>query len=281
VPDRGKLWDPDCLDKHPLLSAFASLVPTLKKRDGFPSLAERSDLFEAQRLRLAPDVPQLAFVEPRQRPRRGRGRGPVQLEDLYEGSIVVRHEVPGFVDGYHDLFNFLVWLAFPKAKWAIHQRQYRAQQSWVPAGASRLPGRRTREQDALTLFDEGGGILLWRRPPSQHGPAFEVSSDVRATFSGAEAALLFGHAVMEHVYYDRPEVRVVSANVLLPAEVRTLDALFPFVDVVLAARLEEQSEFLRPGLDGAMTIVPGDANIEARSGDEVALAAMLPVESAG
>ena len=66
---------------------------------------------------------------------------------LYEtGCVATRRE------NWHDFFNALVWLAYPKTKAAINALH-----------AERIPlenGRRGRLRDMLTIFDEGGAIVL-------------------------------------------------------------------------------------------------------------------------
>lgn len=65
---------------------------------------------------------------------------------LYEtGCVATRSE------NWHDLFNALVWLAYPRTKAvinALHARQ-------IPLEG----GRRGRLRDLLTIFDEGGAIV--------------------------------------------------------------------------------------------------------------------------
>jgi hypothetical protein len=109
----------------------------------------------------------------------------------------LRGEVQMRERNWHDLFNALVWLTFPRAKAALNRRHYEA------LCVQRAAGRANRgpSQDALTLFDEGGVIvattapvlaellrghewktLFWRR---------------RAELAGAMAFYLFGHALYE------------------------------------------------------------------------------------
>ncbi|MFG5409680.1 DUF3025 domain-containing protein [Piscinibacter sakaiensis] len=77
----------------------------------------------------------------------------------YEAWIAAERAVPTR-DDLHDLFNGLVWLAFPALKWALNRRQ-----------ASEIAGRgvgprRGAWRDALTLFDE----LDVAMAPPRHRP---------------------------------------------------------------------------------------------------------------
>jgi len=107
---------------------------------------------------------------------------------LYEtGCVATRSE------NWHDLFNALVWLAYPRTKAvinALHARQ-------IPLEG----GRRGRLRDLLTIFDEGGAIVAsddaglvamirdfrWR----------ELFWDSRARVLSDLRFTVIGHAVLE------------------------------------------------------------------------------------
>jgi hypothetical protein len=71
----------------------------------------------------------------------------------YEVRIFETGEVQTRPGNWHDHFNALVWLAFPKTK-AILNRHHRE-----AIAASRGDPRRGTARDVLTLFDEGGVIV--------------------------------------------------------------------------------------------------------------------------
>lgn len=75
---------------------------------------------------------------------------------IYEtGTVATRPE------NLHDLFNALVWLAFPHAKAtlnALHAGELAREEG-------RRSPRRSRLRDALTLFDEGGAIVAVSHAP--------------------------------------------------------------------------------------------------------------------
>ncbi len=167
----------------------------------FPSPAELSALERehSEATGLAP----LTFVtSTKGKKRKGRGR-PIALAELYEGRIVERGEVPTRADDWHDLFNALAFLAFPRSKRALHARQYGLLRARLSPGAKRLPNARTREQDALALFDEGG--LCVAAVPAALA---QVTAALEEPDEGALCALLaegvacvvpFGHALYEHL----------------------------------------------------------------------------------
>src|SRR5690349_5568359 len=85
-----------------------------------------------------------------------QGRKSAAFEEKYEPRTYLRGELQVREDNWHDYFNVLVWLAFPDAKAAINARHYAALRE---QDAARAPNRGP-AQDALTLFDEGGVIVI-------------------------------------------------------------------------------------------------------------------------
>ena len=71
----------------------------------------------------------------------------------YEVRIFETGEVQTRPNSWHDLFNALVWLAFPKTKAVLNHHHY--EESRARRG-ERLRGT---ARDVLTLFDEGGIVV--------------------------------------------------------------------------------------------------------------------------
>ncbi len=74
----------------------------------------------------------------------------------YECRIWESGEVETRPDNWHDWFNALVWLSFPRTKVAVSARHVRAMTADGEARGS--------ERDALTHFDECGIVVLSSRP---------------------------------------------------------------------------------------------------------------------
>lgn len=107
---------------------------------------------------------------------------------VYEsGCVATRPE------SLHDLFNALVWLAFPRTKARINALHAAA----IPAER----GRRGRKRDLLTLFDEGGAILGCRDPgllDMLRGFRWkELFWENRARVLASMRIVVIGHAVLE------------------------------------------------------------------------------------
>ena len=161
---------------HPL-SAF--LQPWFA--DGVPDLP-RLNAMARERGLVTGNGAALRFVEPS-----GGAQGYEERAYL-AGEIATRH------DNRHDLFNALVWLAFPLSKAALNRRHFlalhdlRRQQSHA-----RGPLR-----DALTQFDECGVIVAGTAPGLWQGLCAhrwrEVFVERRAELMRSTRFLVFGHA---------------------------------------------------------------------------------------
>jgi len=81
--------------------------------------------------------------------------GSRDFRDGFEPRAFLTGEVQVRPLDWHDLFNTLVWMAFPTTKAVINARHYES----MSAGES---GNRPAVRDALTLFDEDGLLVLSR-----------------------------------------------------------------------------------------------------------------------
>jgi hypothetical protein len=258
VPKSGQRWEPAFLERSALLRELQQLGRPLLAGAGWPTLEAYSELAEAERAARASDLPSVRFATPEPRQRRARARPPLELRQLYEGRIGLEREVPCMSASYHDLLNVLAWAAFPRSKRALHARQFRALTAWLPPDAVQLPNRRTREQDALALFDEGGSVLVLTPELAARSQRLPESS-LQASQSEARI-VLFGHALMEHVSFERSRVR--SAALLICAEPPLPEGreLLELVDRALECRLADSSELATPdGFDRVLWIEPPDA----------------------
>ena len=127
---------------------------------------------------------------------------PVETRGYYEISVFETGCVATRPENLHDWFNALTWLAFPQAKARINAMH-----------AATIPlegGRRGRLRDLLTLFDEGGALVLCE----DRGLLDLLEGCVWKTLFWARRAdvlarmrfLIFGHAVLEQALAPWPGI---------------------------------------------------------------------------
>lgn len=147
----GQVPDWSALRQSVLFSPLHPVMPALKMA-GFPALEELNALLDAHRPVITVQRGcALRFVE--------QGRGRLAFEAQYEPRCYLTGEVQTRTDNWHDLFNALVWLTFPKAKAAINARHYHALARQADIGTSR--SERGAVRDTNTLLDESGVIVVY------------------------------------------------------------------------------------------------------------------------
>lgn len=200
-------WRADFASLSPVLAPFVEVATSFASAAEFPS---PEAIHEALAARAT--VAFVRSVPKTTRPSHRRGRPKRDEGDLYDASIFTRREVPTRDGSWHDLLNALVWCLFPAAKWAIHARQFALVSRGLDASTGRLPGARTREQDALALFDEGGAVITSRVP-------LRGTDEIEAALaSGAAHGVVFGHAIHESIVLGHPWP-MVRAIVVPPDDV--------------------------------------------------------------
>jgi len=125
------------------------------------------------------------------------------ISALYDARITLAREVPTRERHWHDLLNMLCFTTFPHSKLALHARQYTVLTERLDEHMTRLPNRRTPEQDTLTLFDEGGVVVaVTAEAALQLSAADTDTREVLAQQLHEQRALRvvpFGHALYEHL----------------------------------------------------------------------------------
>ncbi|MCB9613392.1 MAG: DUF3025 domain-containing protein [Sandaracinus sp.] len=215
-------WVPERLDEPPFWPLARAFAP-LRRWPTWPTIAEL-DAELARGLTNATGTP-LRFE--RQAPKPGRRRGLRCRDELYDAKIDREGAVPTRERSWHDTFNALVWATFPRSKAELARRQHLALRERLPDVFERLPPTRTVEQDALTLLDEGGGLVV-----VEPGRLDTTVETLEAGGLPDDARfVIFGHAVYEHLLSTDAPLRV-GAHVV-GATTRDLGA----IDEALAARL--------------------------------------------
>ena len=169
----------------------------------------------------------------------------------YELHIAETGEVETRPENWHDIFNALAWITYPRAK-AMINAQHAA--IFEERGEEEAK-RRSPERDALTLFDEGGVAVLcadpallqlivdfeWKRLFWERRPELERNMRFHA----------FGHALFENAL--DPHLGMVAKTVFL------VDDLGADVDAALASHFSDRARFASPRMMAPMPVlgIPG------------------------
>lgn len=157
----------------------------------------------------------------------------------YEQRIFDQAIISTRSQNWHDLFNAMIWMKFPKIKAALNARQV---QDIAESGSK----QRTRSQCAMTHFDEAGAIIrladsemlgFW----NEHDwPAF-FGAWPHVAEAGGIQVWLFGHSIYEHAL--NPDIALVAKAIVLDSKqsIKDLD-----IDQWLALRIIDQHCLMDP-----------------------------------
>ena len=182
----------------------------------------------------------LRFVAPSISP--PRERVPYELRIARTGEVETR---PG---SWHDLFNALAWIAFPRTKARLN-----AQHAAILArGGEREALRRGPERDALTLFDESGLLVASAAPELERLARDHAWKALfwtrRAELAARMEFLAFGHALHEKALDPYPGL--VARAVFLPVDeghfAMPLESRLVRVDALAAAHFAIPAHFASP-----------------------------------
>jgi hypothetical protein len=203
--------------------AFAALAPLIEQlpEDHFPTLAQLNRMCDEREVVSGGGVP-IEFV-----PQEGK------TEEPYETRVYARGKVLTRSHSWHDLFNALVWITFPRTKAAINRHHYREMLARQGEGLRGTP------RDVLTLFDEGGVIVV-----SSEAELGLLLRDFkwkqlfwtrRAEVIAAMRFFVFGHSIYEKAL--QPYKGITAKTVIFDVSARELERALPQQLATLDARL--------------------------------------------
>lgn len=233
------VWDRDALARSPWFASVRSLLERLPA-GRFPDPGDLNTLARERGVLSGGGAP-LVFVLP--------AAGPNLAARHYEGRIFRTGEVATRPGSWHDLFNALAWLAFPRTK-AVLNRLHHDELARRGDGPARGTAR-----DVATLFDEGGIIVACAAPElAQLLAGFEWQRlfwQRRADVARSMRFLVFGHAILERAL--APFKSVTAKALVIDAASDRLD------DDALVDRLDAAAaeHFARPqSLASTRTLQP-------------------------
>ena len=254
-------WDPVFVAGHPAHRVLARAAACFATVRSWPDPSTWRDALERGGLAaplLSDGGARVVFAPSAPKSKSRRRRAPVEVARIYDEQIYVRGEVPSRAGSWHDFLNMLVWATFPSAKRALNARQRAALRAHVVDGAARIPGARTREQDALSMLDEGGVIILAARESEQSVRRAIERADAEAlgaqVHGGIAVVLAFGHALHEHLMSSTTAIRALAVPLVVDALPTTLDARVALADFALAYALAERRVLVGPTGAPAMPV---------------------------
>ena len=157
----------------------------------------------------------------------------------YEQRIFNQGIVATRSNNWHDLFNAMIWMRYPKIKLALNARQVED----LNATGNK---QRTRSQCAMTHFDEAGAIIrlsdaIMLSAWNEHDWVTFFTHWPRVMQEGGIQLWLFGHSIYEHGL--NPAIALVAKALVLDSVECLSDS---FIDEFLANRISHQHCLIDP-----------------------------------
>jgi hypothetical protein len=223
-------WNRASLLRSPLFVPLHPILAGLEVGD-FPTLQDCNALLASSQspVTVQSGVP-LLFVP--------QECGKLPFERQYEPRCYLNGEVPTRADNWHDLFNALVWLTFPKAKAAINARHYHTLMKQGVADDVESSSERGAVRDVNTLLDESGVIVAYADTELagllRNFKWKELFWQRREQVKAKMGFYLFGHGLYEKAL--QPYVGMTGQGLLLEVE----PAFFSWPLVRQLAQLDSQ-----------------------------------------
>ncbi len=175
---------------------------------------------------------------------------PGRFEQHYAPRIYFTGEIQTRTENWHDFFQYLTWFMFPKTKAVINAIHIPAAKQRLAAGGEL--GRRTPIENTLSLFDEGGAVIV-----SSDASLLQLIREFRwkelfwqrrAELAEKLQCVTFGHALFEKGL--APYIGMTANSILLHAEASYFDLplkqQWGWVDQRLAAIFAEGKTLRKP-----------------------------------
>lgn len=143
-------WAPDFYTKSPMFEPIRPLAERFSEFCVWPELEDYQRLLDAHEPIRTRHGAALRIV-----PQEGR---PGHFEQHYAPRIYLSGEIQTRTRNWHDFFQLLTWFIFPRTKAVINAIH-------IPKAKARIEkahelGRRTPIENTLSLFDEGGAVIV-------------------------------------------------------------------------------------------------------------------------
>lgn len=204
-------WVADLAQCSPLFAPLSSLLQRFEYFSTWPALADYQQLLDEW------PQPVLTLASKQLKIVAQEGK-PDCFEAHYAPRIYHTGELQTRSENWHDFFQLLTWLVFPKTKALINSLHLPAAQMRFECGEH---GRRSPLENMLSLFDEGGAIII-----SSDESLLQLIRDFqwqelfwkrRAELITKLRCVVFGHALYEKGL--APYLGMTANGILLPAAI--------------------------------------------------------------
>ena len=173
-------WDTTLLKSSPIIKQLNRVIAYFLPFTHWPSIDDYKQAFTNEKLDVTP-VPQSHDV--------------IHFEDQYEPRVYLKKELQTRTENWHDFFNAMIWLQFPKTKTVLNQLHF-------SSASNREKGsNRSTLENRITQFDECGALIISDNEfllelLKQHRWQ-ELFVENKALLESSLRCIVFGHAIHE------------------------------------------------------------------------------------
>lgn len=138
-------WNPYFFEQSEIFNSIRNVSLPFSTLTQWPTLEQFSTQFEKRNIQ--------SFANKSVHPVAQAG-APEKFEDHYESRIYLKGELQTRLENWHDYFNAMCWMQFPKIKSALNALHFESSRS-RGLGTNRGP-----LENAITLFDECGAVII-------------------------------------------------------------------------------------------------------------------------
>lgn len=245
-------WHADFYDELPMYEPIRKLANYFNGFQQWPGLDDYRRLLDEQPPIRTLNGKALSIVE--------QAGKPAHFHEHYAPRIYFSGEIQTRSNNWHDFFQFLTWFIFPRTKAVINsihiprarERIEHTEDNQAEANQAESRGRRSPIENTLSLFDEGGVVILSSDETLlAHIRNFEWKKlfwERRDELEGNLRCVTFGHAMYEKGL--RPYIGMTANAILLHVDQSTvdmeLDKQLSWIDNRLAEIFEQGSSYSKP-----------------------------------
>ncbi|MEW5755748.1 MAG: DUF3025 domain-containing protein [Pseudomonadota bacterium] len=236
-------WDPNFIDRSPLFEPLGPLAALFSRFEHWPGLADYQRILAAwpHPIKTLGGMP-LKIV--------AQDGKPPSFEHHYAPRIYLTGEIQTRTENWHDFFQYLSWFMFPNTKALINATHIPHARNRIAGGGAL--GRRTPIENMLSLFDEGGAVIVSSDPSLLALiRAFrwkELLWQRRDDVMHRLQCITFGHAMYEKAL--SPYLGMTANAILLECEEDFLGLDWPakwaWLDDRLVAMLRDSTHLTQP-----------------------------------
>ena len=236
-------WNPVFFSQSPMYQPILKWAEYYRAFQSWPGLADYQAQLDSQKQ----DIKTLAGKKLTIVEQDGK---PGHFEEHYAPRIYLTGEIQTRRENWHDFFQFISWMMFPKTKAVINSIH-------IPAAQKRIneddeKGRRTPIENMLSLFDEGGVVLV-----SSDRSLLDLVRDFnwkelfwhrRNELADKFSCITFGHAMYEKGL--SPYIGMTANSILLEVDDSFFslsnDEQLAVIDDRLVTIFEERKDYSKP-----------------------------------